>query len=161
MGAEGFEPSHYRLKAGCSEPLSYTPERWSGRRESNSRHAGWKPAALPAELRPHVWRRDGDSNPGGAFAPTAFQAAAINRSAIPPEIVLLTLVPRVASRGVTWQGRVDSNHRMSESKSDAVPLGYAPIHAAKHRRFIRCREMERVRGLEPLASTMARSRSTS
>ena len=28
--------------------------------------------------------------------------------------------------GTYWLGRVDSNHRMSESKSDALPLGYNP-----------------------------------
>ena len=28
--------------------------------------------------------------------------------------------------GHIWLGRVDSNHRMSESKSDALPLGYNP-----------------------------------
>jgi hypothetical protein len=31
-----------------------------------------------------------------------------------------------------WQGMMGSNHRMSESKSDALPLGESPIN----RRFI-------------------------
>ncbi len=30
-----------------------------------------------------------------------------------------------------WLGRVDSNHRVSESKSDALPLGYNPIHGGQ------------------------------
>ncbi len=33
--------------------------------------------------------------------------------------------------GTNWLGRVDSNHRMSESKSDALPLGYNPINGGQ------------------------------
>ena len=36
-----------------------------------------------------------------------------------------------------WLGRMDSNHRMTESKSVALPLGYTPILSLKTRSFKR------------------------
>ncbi len=33
--------------------------------------------------------------------------------------------------GTNWLGRLDSNQRMSESKSDALPLGYNPINGGQ------------------------------
>ena len=33
-----------------------------------------------------------------------------------------------------WQGRLDSNQRMSASKADALPLGDAPVFAVRKRR---------------------------
>ena len=35
-----------------------------------------------------------------------------------------------ARRRKSWQGRLDSNQRMRESKSLALPLGYAPMRKA-------------------------------
>ena len=34
-----------------------------------------------------------------------------------------------------WQGRLDSNQRMSASKADALPLGDAPVFAAQKGSF--------------------------
>ena len=38
-------------------------------------------------------------------------------------------VPEKAVLGIYWQGLMDSNHRMTESESAALPLGEAPIMA--------------------------------
>jgi hypothetical protein len=37
---------------------------------------------------------------------------------------------RPLETGPDWLGREDSNLRMAESKSAALPLGYAPMHTA-------------------------------
>ena len=39
-------------------------------------------------------------------------------------------VPEKAVLGIYWQGLMDSNHRMTESESVALPLGEAPIKLA-------------------------------
>lgn len=50
-----------RLAAPCLGTLS-------GRPESNRRHPGWKPGALPAELHPHRRGRESQRRPAGRLA---------------------------------------------------------------------------------------------
>jgi hypothetical protein len=38
-----------------------------------------------------------------------------------------TLNKRLRCKGIAWLGRQDSNLGMAESKSAALPLGYAPL----------------------------------
>ena len=45
-------------------------------------------------------------------------------------------VPEKAVLGIYWQGLMDSNHRMTESESVALPLGGAPIK--KGPSLVRC-----------------------
>ena len=45
-----------------------------------------------------------------------------------------------ASGTKNWLGRLDSNQRVSESKSDALPLGYNPINGGQ--KWIRTTETE-------------------
>lgn len=38
--------------------------------------------------------------------------------------------------GSFWLGWLDSDQRMTESKSVALPLGYSPIYTEKDKRFV-------------------------
>ena len=42
-----------------------------------------------------------------------------------------------------WQGLMDSNHRMTESESVALPLGEAPIKKALHWSAVQCLKRRR------------------
>src|SRR5262249_50552925 len=44
----------------------------------------------------------------------------------PPIVVVVDDAPEPRSDGTAWLGRQDSNLGMPESKSGALPLGYAP-----------------------------------
>jgi hypothetical protein len=51
-------PSHFAVSTDASTIVRcdrrYTPQLWSGRRDSNPQHSAWEADALPIELRPHV-----------------------------------------------------------------------------------------------------------
>src|SRR5690606_2988758 len=53
-------PTVWQRRAGAEVTAPARTDRWSGSRDSNSRHTAWKAVALPAELLPHSrWRAVG------------------------------------------------------------------------------------------------------
>ena len=80
---------------------------WCLRTESNRRRAGLQPTALPTELPRQIWSTRLDSN-------QRYVGVAV-RSHCP------------LGHECKWLGWLDSNQRMRESKSLALPLGDTPI----------------------------------
>ena len=88
VGLSGLEPLTSRLSGVRSNQLSYRPESWWRRGESNSWPPACKAGALPAELRPQIWLR---------YFPQYFVATASHFVNVGYYVFLMLLVaPRLA-----------------------------------------------------------------
>lgn len=117
MTPVGIEPTTYRLRAGCSKPLSY--EVWCGRQASNLRHPAWKAGALPTELHPQSASTD----------PLYFGVGVCHRGGCPLGGVSFVShrghdASTLTRPGLAWSDRRESNPRPSDWEPDALPLSY-------------------------------------
>ena len=120
----------------------FEPRTRRRKRHAHSRGGNVSPALRTAATAGH------DSGPGFSY----IESYAKNRHAnacrfsgdpagirTPDPLLKRQLLCRLSDRimrnigKMNWQGRLDSNQRMRESKSLALPLGYTPVSAAKKR----------------------------
>ena len=92
-------------------------------------------AAADRVFFPRVVHLDTAQAAGAGFimAAVVLRTVQINHTKTPPGLVcpqagrLCTKKQRCAKRNAVWLGRPDSNRRMEESKSSALPLGDGPV----------------------------------